>query len=53
MNDPRQRNASGQGPAGQETGKQGPPRLSVRAWWITLIVVLLFNFVFYPLLLRE
>src|ERR671933_1972980 len=52
MNDPRQRNASGQGPAGQETGKQGPPRLSGRAWWITLIVVLLFNLVFYPMLLR-
>src|ERR687883_1706041 len=42
MNDPRQRNASGQGPA----------RLSGRAWWITLIVVLLFNLVFYPMLLR-
>src|SRR5918912_923935 len=52
MNDPRQRTSSGQGPAGQETGKQGPPRLSVRAWWITLILVLLFNLVFYPMLLR-
>src|SRR5918912_389398 len=41
MNDPRQRNVSGQGPAGQETGHQRPPRLSGRAWWIMLVLVLL------------
>ena len=54
MSDPRQGPSRGEGAAGQEPGPRRPQSpFSGRAWLITLILVLLFNFVFYPLILRN